>query len=80
VLPKLSHPIVGCVGFCFFGLGCFPAFVAVGQVGLFLVNQHGAMLAWVGREQNAMLATLFFRVVGILFESAILTRDSLRIR
>jgi hypothetical protein len=47
-LPKLSHPIVVCVAFCFFCLGCFSVAFAVGQVGLFLANQHSAMLAWMG--------------------------------
>jgi hypothetical protein len=55
VLPKLSRPIRVCVAFCFFGLGCFPIAAAMGQVGLFLVNQHGAMLAWVRREWGRML-------------------------
>jgi len=55
----------------FFGfvLGCFPVAVAVWQVGLFLVNQHGAMLAWAVREQKTMLATLFFRGLGVLVVS-----------
>ena len=47
-MPKLSHPIVGCVAFWFFNLGCFPVAVAVGQVALFLVINmeqccHGGM-------------------------------------
>jgi hypothetical protein len=40
--------------FCF---GLFPAAVAVGKVRLFLASQHGAMLAWVGREQKTILPT-----------------------
>jgi hypothetical protein len=49
------------MAYCFLGLGCFAVAVAVGQGGLFLANQHGAMLEWVGRKQKTILAILFLR-------------------
>jgi hypothetical protein len=48
------------VAFCFLNLGCFPVAIAVGQVGSFFVNQHGAMLALVGREMGQHVRIPYF--------------------